>query len=530
MKFKLLNNLKKISLMLCFAMLFQIASINVVKTHADEKVKLTYSIKGEVKVSSTIEIYVNISNISNLYGGSVDFVYDKSLLEVQSIKTGSIFGSEKVQTPVENKGNGQANLAFTLTGLKAGINNKGTVAVIKAKILKEGAITLKTTTKNDALSINGNNVRVKLVNSNEKTIDYASEDFKIDSHKKNPLNSSILEENIPNVMEAGKVYPITLKFKNTGSTTWSAQDLFRLGVLPNEFSVPSRVKLNSVVKPGEIATFTFNMTAPNKAGSSLVFNTQILKEGVNWFGAKISKRITIKPRTSDNQVQPLMSELVSENIPNAMEVGKVYPVTIKLKNTGSTTWSAQDLFRLGVLPNEFNVASRVRLNSVVKSGEVATFTFNMTAPNKVGSSLVFNAQILKEGVNWFGAKVSKKITIKPKTSDNQVQPLMSELVSENIPNTMEAGKVYPVTIKLKNIGSTTWSAQDLFRLGVLPNEFGVASRVRLNSVVKPGEIATFTFNMTAPKKSGSSLTFNTQILKEGVNWFGAKVSKKITIK
>ncbi|WP_066676168.1 triple tyrosine motif-containing protein [Clostridium septicum] len=216
MKFKLLNNLKKISLMLCFAMLFQIASINVVKTHAAENAKLTYSIKGETKIGNTVDIFVNISNISNLYGGSVDFLYDPSLLNIQSIEVGDIFKNQNIKTPVKKIANGQANLAFTLTGIKDGVKGNGTIAVIKAKILKAGAINLKTTTKNDALKVNGNNVRVKLVNSNEKTITYASEEKSISSLG-NPVkvNSVSVDKASPQTINT----PVTFTAKASGGSS-----------------------------------------------------------------------------------------------------------------------------------------------------------------------------------------------------------------------------------------------------------------------------------------------------------------------
>ncbi|WLF68988.1 triple tyrosine motif-containing protein [Clostridium septicum] len=216
MKFKLLNNLKKISLMLCFTMLFQMAGLNFVKTHAAENAKLTYSIKGETKIGNTVDIFVNISNISNLYGGSVDFLYDPSLLNIQSIEVGDIFKNQNIKTPVKKIANGQANLAFTLTGIKDGVKGNGTIAVIKAKILKAGAINLKTTTKNDALKVNGNNVRVKLVNSNEKTITYASEEKSISSLG-NPVkvNSVSVDKASPQTINT----PVTFTAKASGGSS-----------------------------------------------------------------------------------------------------------------------------------------------------------------------------------------------------------------------------------------------------------------------------------------------------------------------
>ncbi|MDZ5001656.1 cellulosome anchor protein, partial [Clostridium perfringens] len=120
-----------------------------------------------------IEIAVNTSNVSDLYGASIDFVYDSSLIEVQSINKGSIWGTgTNVKEPVKTIKNGQANLAITFTGNTQGISGNGTIAIIKAKVLKSGTVNLKTTNLNDSLSLSGFTSRVKLADSEATKIDY----------------------------------------------------------------------------------------------------------------------------------------------------------------------------------------------------------------------------------------------------------------------------------------------------------------------------------------------------------------------
>ena len=119
-----------------------------------------------------------MSNITDLYGASIDFLYDPSLLQVQSITKGDIFGSNTILTPLGPNGkitNGQANFAITLQGNKPGVTaTSGTIAVIKAKVLKAGTVKLNTTSSNSELSLSGNTIRVKLSNPMANIITYAT--------------------------------------------------------------------------------------------------------------------------------------------------------------------------------------------------------------------------------------------------------------------------------------------------------------------------------------------------------------------
>ena len=179
MKNKLKNFKNKFSLFLSFLFLFQLISFNSNNTaFAATTPSVSYTVTGETKIGNTIEIAVNISNVTDLYGGSIDFVYDTSLLEIQSVAKGNIFGSNTVLTPLGSNGkveNGQSSFSISLKGDKPGVNGSGTLAIIKAKVLKEGTVKLNTTNSNTpALSLGGDTLRVKLSDSKVKNIDYTS--------------------------------------------------------------------------------------------------------------------------------------------------------------------------------------------------------------------------------------------------------------------------------------------------------------------------------------------------------------------
>ncbi|MGG7141907.1 cohesin domain-containing protein, partial [Clostridium nigeriense] len=168
----------KLSLFLSALFLIQLVLFNTNNiVFAATTPSVSYTVTGETKIGNTIEIAVNVSNISDLYAGSIDFVYDTNLLEIQSITKGNIFGNNEVLTPIGANGkieNGQASFAITMKGNKDGISSdNGTIAVIKAKILKEGTVKLNTTSSNtESLNLTGNTIRVKLADSNGSNISY----------------------------------------------------------------------------------------------------------------------------------------------------------------------------------------------------------------------------------------------------------------------------------------------------------------------------------------------------------------------
>ena len=174
------NNMKslrvKIALFLSTLLIIQFIMINENNANAALNTGISYSVTGNATVGNVISIAVNVSNVNDLYGGSIDFLYDPTLLQIQSISKGNVFGGKTTLTPLGENGqvnNGKASFAITLKGNTQGVNaTSGTIAIIKAKVLKAGTVKLNTTNSNSALSLSANTVRVKLSNSNANSLTY----------------------------------------------------------------------------------------------------------------------------------------------------------------------------------------------------------------------------------------------------------------------------------------------------------------------------------------------------------------------
>ncbi|MCL6455553.1 MAG: IPT/TIG domain-containing protein, partial [Ralstonia pickettii] len=88
------------------------------------------------------------------------------------------------------------------------------------------------------------------------------------------------------------------------------------------------------------------------------------------------------------------------------------------------------------------------------------------------------------------------------------------------PSTMIAGQTVAVSVTMQNIGSTTWTSAQLYRLGSQNGvDWGVGQRVALPNDVAYGQQVTFNFTVTAPATPGS-YNFVWQMLQDGVGWFG----------
>ena len=94
-------------------------------------------------------------------------------------------------------------------------------------------------------------------------------------------------------------------------------------------------------------------------------------------------------------------------LPNPMVAGTSYPLSVTMKNTGTTTWSEAGSYHLGSQNPQDNVTwglGRVFLGptETVAPGASKTFTFNVRAPSTAGN---YNYQwrMVRDGVAWFGS-------------------------------------------------------------------------------------------------------------------------------
>jgi subtilisin family serine protease len=211
------------------------------------------------------------------------------------------------------------------------------------------------------------------------------------------------------------------------------------------------------------------------------------------------------------------ADFVSQSVPTTVLAGQQMPVSITMKNVGTTTWQTGQYFYFAIAPQPDNGTwgtAHPALPYPVAPGSQVTFTFNVTAPTTPGT---YNFQWrMLDNWQWFGDRTDN-VAVTVLSPSNQ-----SEFVSQSVPTAMTGGEAYTVTIKMKNIGNTTWQAGTGYKLGSQnpqDNTRWGTSRAVLTDPVPPGGTAVFTFTVWAPGKAGS-YNFQWRMLREGVEWFG----------
>jgi hypothetical protein len=221
------------------------------------------------------------------------------------------------------------------------------------------------------------------------------------------------------------------------------------------------------------------------------------------------------------------AQFVSQSVPTSMAPDGVYNVSVSMKNTGSGTWSPAANYLLGSqdpLDNRRWGGARAALGGPVPPGGLGTFSFQVTAPPTAGT-YAFQWRMVQEYVAWFGPQtpnVTVAVAGAPPRNDAQV-------TAQSAPAKMTTGQSYNVSVTMKNIGTTTWSAGASYMLGAQnpqDNRLWNGARVALGATVAPGQQFTFSFPVTAPVPGVYSMQW--KMLREGVEWFGGTSTSPVT--
>ncbi len=224
--------------------------------------------------------------------------------------------------------------------------------------------------------------------------------------------AAFVSQSVPSSMVGGQRYTVSVTMRNTGSTTWTQAAKYKLSAqnpVDNRSWGDYRILLPTSVLPGGTVTFSWTVTAPATAGN-YNFQWRMLREGTGWFG-----------QTSPNLVIPVSAApnnaaFVSQTVPTSMRAGTTNSVTVRMRNTGTQTWTAAANYRLGSqspMDNSTWGLRRVVVPASVAPGADAVFTFNVKAPATAGS-YVFAWKMIQEGVAWFGTNSpNTTITISP---------------------------------------------------------------------------------------------------------------------
>lgn len=217
-------------------------------------------------------------------------------------------------------------------------------------------------------------------------------------------NATFVSQSVPSSLAAGQSATVSVTMRNSGTTTWQPGTYFLGSQNPQDNATwgVSRVNLASSVAPGSDATFTFNITAPSVAGT-YNFQWAMLQSGVGYFGfASANVAITVNGASGGGGFNDAV--FISQNAPASMNAGQAYTVSVTMRNSGSTTWTA-GAYKLGSQNPAGNLTwgvNQLSLPVAVAPGSDATFTFNVTAPSTAGT-YNFQWRMLQDAVGYFGA-------------------------------------------------------------------------------------------------------------------------------
>jgi uncharacterized membrane protein len=201
---------------------------------------------------------------------------------------------------------------------------------------------------------------------------------------------------------AGLTYPVIMNIKNTGDTNWTKADMYRIGAtnpIDNQLWGFARVELPAdvSVKPGENIRLSFAVTP--KVVGTFPMQFQMLKEGKEWFGMKTANQ-TVKVLDNPLIARNAASFVSITEMPATMTKGQKMTISVKMKNTGTTTWKKADKYFLGSQNLTWGT-SRIDLPVNIEPGDDVTFTFEIQAPART-RTYGMRWRMVQDTKEWFG--------------------------------------------------------------------------------------------------------------------------------
>ncbi len=209
------------------------------------------------------------------------------------------------------------------------------------------------------------------------------------------------------------------------------------------------------------------------------------------------------------------AEFVSTQMPGPLQHRTAYTWSATVRNAGNTIWPAGYEYQLAMAhdgtANNWSF-SNVPVPHEVGPGQTVTFTFNIVTPPPGEYGAQF--QMFKNGVGRFGA-ASGLAVLWVNGPINKAQ-----FIDQVVPDHMEAGKVYNVSLRMRNSGNTTWTSAAGYALGIADdNSAWNTGRLSLSEAVGPGAATIIGGQVRAPTTPGA-YNFRWQMVQDGVEWFG----------
>lgn len=274
-----------LSLFICFFMFLQFFTPpNIVKAASGPTISYSFS-SSRVTAGQTFDIIVNLSNATNLYGASLDFKYDPSLIQVVSVTKGNLLPNPFFSVPTNNTVSGELSMLSTLVGSNAApVSGSDSLFRITVKSLKVGTVNLNTTSSNSALSVLGSAIRIKLSNNSGTPISYSTESKNLDIlSPAPPLNPGTYDDTNSNVAYVGSWIKEYNPSYNNGSAMISNSSgdyvTFRFNGTGLKWHSLTGVNIGHAKVTIDSTTYTFDNYSSSTAFKKVVFEKDGLSPG-----------------------------------------------------------------------------------------------------------------------------------------------------------------------------------------------------------------------------------------------------------
>ncbi|HWQ64360.1 MAG TPA: protein kinase [Methanospirillum sp.] len=195
-------------------------------------------------------------------------------------------------------------------------------------------------------------------------------------------------DTIPDMIEAGQTYPVTVTFRNTGMVSWD-WGVEKFGLLYQGLQssilvdpIFSRLGKDTETKPGDEITFPLILTPPEKPGDyTISFSMATLKgDSYNTFPETFSK--TVKVISEDGISSGSVGSIIVSSIPTGSQV------LIGGDVRGKTPLTIPDLrpamYDLSVASPDYKTKA---VQVTVEAGSVSRLRVDLTSSNKTDISI-----------------------------------------------------------------------------------------------------------------------------------------------
>jgi hypothetical protein len=288
---------------------------------------------------------------------------------------------------------------------------------------------------------------------------------------------------------------IIIKMENIGTKDWGADTVLKfqqfddfdgtVSFIGSENDTIAKMQ-EAVVKSGNTATFKFKIQS-NKKSLNSSLNLSLLIDGKT----KLKDALTI-PLTV---AQPIYKFDVVETKypPKIMKTGEGFEGYVKLKNTGNVTWKKLGVGKIELREDQNSefLTKKTKIlatlvESTVKPGGIATFKLKLKAPSKGGYYNEVFKPVIKDAV-FISQNLSFETIVYEKDYDGA-------LVAKTLVSKWEKGKIYTISVKLRNVGSKPWNKKDLSVAFLKEKDLKINDLTLSPSEVKTGEVGEINFN------------------------------------